>query len=720
VGKIVGGKNLIGAAAAFLVIAAGSLVPTAVVPAPAVPAAAGAATAQNGGSATGEPALAQNGLSADSSTANAAPLPAPKPAGPETSSSQPSNPRHISPETLRTAQAIFKDIKAERWKATHRKASASGDRLLVSLVQWLDLRREGKHGFEEIAAFIASHPGWPLLRTLTTLAEEAMTDATSDTLVLSWFAAHPPLTTKGLIRYGEALLRQGRETEGTAIIRRAWITGNFGYRQERTFIARHHKRWTREDNWARLDRLLWEGRLKVARRTMRRVDKDRQALAEARLRLRLNRGGVDWAIRHVPPYLLGDPGFQYERLRWRRRRDRDDAREILSSPPLDLVRPELWWKERAAVTRQALVKGDISVAYQLASSHKQVQGASFAEAEWLSGWIALRFLHNGEAALNHFTRLYGNVRYPISRSRAAYWAARAAQSLGRNELAQGWYAKAAEFLTTFHGQLAATQTGGETTPSLPPDPLPTAEEKARFNTRDLVRLVRLLGEIGEYKQIKPFAIHLNDLVSTPGQRALVADLAHDNGRPDVGVKIAHEATRSGVNLVSRGYPIPAQFDKEHPETPLLLALMRQESSFDSFAQSHAGARGLMQIMPATARNVARRLNVPYSKTRLMTDPGYNMMLGRAYISGLLNQYGDSYVLALAAYNAGPNRVKRWLRNNGDPRTPQVDALDWIESIPFYETRTYIQRVLGNLQVYRMRLNSPQMAWSLKNDLHYQN
>ncbi|MDP6032164.1 MAG: lytic transglycosylase domain-containing protein, partial [Alphaproteobacteria bacterium] len=298
-------------------------------------------------------------------------------------------------------------------------------------------------------------------------------------------------------------------------------------------------------------------------------------------------------------------------------------------------------------------KGDTSAAYQLASSHKQVEGTSFAEAEWLSGWIALRFLHDGEAALNHFTRLYGNMHYPVSRSRAAYYAARAAQILGRSELAQSWYAKAAEFPTTFHGQLAAARFKNRVPPSLPPDPLPATRKREQFNTRDLVRIVRLLGEIGEYKRIEPFVIHLNDLVSTPGERAMVADLAHDNGRPDVGVKIARQAIRNGVYLVSRGYPIPAQFDREHPKTPLLLALMRQESSFDSFAESHVGARGLMQIMPATAKNVARQLNVPYSKTRLMTDPRYNLMLGRTYIYGLLDKYGDSYVLALAAYNAGP-------------------------------------------------------------------
>ena len=624
----------------------------------------------------------------------------------------------FSPKTLRTARAIFENINDNRWKAARRKAAKLGDPLLETLVQWLDLERDGKQSFEEISAFIGAHPGWPRLRTLIAHAEEAITDATPDTLVLAWFDSHRPITTNGLVRYGEALLREGRDTEGIGIIRRAWIEGNFGYRQERTFISRHHKRWTREDNWTRLDRLLWEGKLKAARRTMRRVDKDLQVLAEARLRLRLNRGGVDWAIRRVPAHLLHDPAFLYERLRWRRRHDRDNAKEILEELPFDLAHLQLWWIERAAVVRQTLAKGNISAAYQLASNHRQIEGASFAEAEWLSGWVALRFLHDNETALNHFTKLYDSVRYPISRSRAAYWAARAAESLGRAELQQGWYAKAVEFPTTFHGQLATARLEGKIPLSLPPDPLPTSQERERFNNIDLVRVVRMLGEIGEYKQIKPFVIHLNDIVTTPGERALVADLAYNNERLDVAVKVARQAIRNGVNLVSRGYPIFTQVDRDHHETPLILALMRQESGFDSYAKSRTGARGLMQIMPATAKSIARKLNVPYSKSRLITDPGYNLMLGHAYISNLLNRYDNSYVLALAAYNAGPKWVKRWRRDNGDPRSHDVDALDWIERIPLAETRNYIQRVLSNLQVYRIRLNTPQAAWSLENDLHY--
>ena len=688
---MVSGSNPVGICVALLLAAAGAFVLT-----------PGESTlAREGDSATPTPVSGELELAA-----HAAETPTP--------------PSTFSPATLRAARAVFKKINGENWTAARRQAASSDDPLLVSLVQWLDLKRGSKHSFKEISAFITTHPGWPLLKTFAALAEKATTGITSDALVLAWFAAHPPITTTGRVRYGEALLRKGREAEGTDIIRRVWIEGNFGYRQERTFINRHHKLWTREDNWARLDRLLWEGKHKVARRTMRRVDKDRKALAEARLRLRLNRGGVDWAIRHMPAHLLGDLGFLYERLRWRRKHGRDDAREILDALPFDLVHLELWWKEREAVIRQALAKGDIPAAYQLASSQKQLEGASFAEAEWLAGWIALRFLHNDEAALNHFTRLYGNVHYSVSRSRAAYYAARAAENLGRNELTQEWHAKAAEFLTTFHGQLAVARLKNEKAPSLPPDPLATAQEREQFNTLEMARVVRLLGKIGEYKQIKPFAIHLNDLVSTPGELALVTDLVHDNGRPDVGVIIARGAIRSGVNLMSRGYPIPAQFDRNHPETPLLLALIRQESSFDSFAQSHAGARGLMQIMPPTAKNLARRLNVPYSKIRLKTDPKYNVMLGQAYISSLLRQYDGSHVLALAAYNAGPKRVKRWLRDNGDPRSAEVDTLDWIESIPFSETRTYVQRVLGNLQVYRMRLSNPKMAWSLENDLHYRN
>ena len=291
---------------------------------------------------------------------------------------------------------------------------------------------------------------------------------------------------------------------------------------------------------------------------------------------------------------------------------------------------------------------------------------------------------------------------------------------GQDTLANAWFEKSAQFPTTFHGQLAAAHLHPQKGLTFPLRLIPGESERATFEAKELTRVVRLMARMDMADEIKPFILKLYDETKTPAEHALVADLALDTERPDLAVKIARKSIRDGVNLIERGYPIPLEIAGGKPETALLLALMRQESGFRSGAKSHAGARGLMQIMPATARNVAKRLNIPYSKSRLMSDPDYNLTLGRAYIGNLVNRYDGSYVLALAAYNAGPQRVKRWIKENGDPRTKEVDALDWIELIPFNETRTYVQRVLGNLQVYRQRLSQSQVVLMLEDDLHYSN
>jgi len=619
-----------------------------------------------------------------------------------------------------TARKVFEAIKKKNWRKAKELARNIGNETFKSLILWLDYKRpKGDHSFADIAAFLNTHPGWPQRRTLLARAEEAMTDSTNDLIVITWFNANPPITTHGMMRFGEALLRNGDKQKGEEIIRQTWREGDFGYRQERTFIARHRKKWTKEDNIARLDRLLWQGKFSAAQRTMRRVPKEYQILAEARMRLHRNRGGVDWAIRRLSPDLFDDPGFQYERLRWRRRRGRDDALEILFAQPDDPVHGDMWWTERQHVSRQALAKGDVSVAYRLASEHRQKPGsAAYAEAEWLAGWIALRFLDNSQQALDHFTRLYENVRYPISLSRAAYWAGRALDKAGQPQEAQAWYVKGAQYITTFHGQLAVSRLENSPEIVLPENPVVSEADRKKLTSSELYKIVRLLGDIEAISEIDPFILHLFDVAQTPGEKFLIADLATGLAREDLSVKIARRVQRQGISLVELGYPNPLKTVHGLPETALLLGLMRQESGFSVQAVSHAGARGLMQLMPATARSVARQIKLPFSKNRLMNDPEYNMKLGRAYISSLLNQYDNSYVLALAAYNAGPSRVKKWLKKNGDPRKAEVDSVDWIEMIPFNETRTYVQRVLGNLQVYRLRLGTKTLAWSLEKDLHY--
>ena len=619
-------------------------------------------------------------------------------------------------------RSILTAIDQGRWHQARRQTKKLNDPLFSEYIDWLDYQRPAAgHGFAAIQHFIKTHPDWPKQAILRMRAEEAMGRVPPDQ-ILDWFAAYPPLSAAGRIHQAEALLATGRITQAQQVIRETWRHADFGRRQEHQFIRHHHDLWTLEDNNARLDRLLWEGKLTAARRVMGRVDSDHAALAEARRRLRIYRGGVDWAINQVPPQFLDDPGLLYERLRWRRRKQRiPEAIEILDQAPAPLPYPELWWAERDIIIRRVVDSKQYDLAYRLAREHGQSTGTlGFAEAEWLAGWIALRFLKDGAAASRHFKTMYENVQFSLSQSRAAYWAARAAAHLGQEEEATSWNRKAAAHPTTFYGQLASWAL--QETPRFKPFPKPGPHAQARMNDQELVRLVTLLSTIGQSQRIDPFIRYLYKKAQSPIDKALVIELAGGAGRSDLAAKYARDAQKFQIDLMEYAYPLPAQAGIFLPQTPgydpaLIMAIIRQESGFDPEAQSHAGARGMMQIMPATAKKLSRRLGLPYSRSRLKEDRDYNLTLGRSYIEGLLERYDQSLILALAAYNAGPARVKKWIKKNGDPRREEVNSLDWIEKIPFRETRIYVQRVLSNLQVYRARLAAGPLAMNLDLDLH---
>jgi soluble lytic murein transglycosylase len=393
-----------------------------------------------------------------------------------------------------------------------------------------------------------------------------------------------------------------------------------------------------------------------------------------------------------------------------------DARQLLADPPERLVQPRRWWRERAILARRALNDGHVSAAYRIASVHGLTEGVEYLEAEWLAGWITLRFLAEPSKARGHFAAVHGAARYPISRARGAYWAGRAAEAAGDVKDARRWYEKASTHPATYYGQLAHGRLPESRNGALPADPYVDPVARAAFRHHPLVRAITLLVRAGLAKQIRPFIRRLDDLGPTPGWRALTAELAQRAGRPDLAVWTAKQAIKDGIGLTRAGYPVLDAAPVPGIEAPLLHALIRQESAFDQRAVSHRGAAGLMQLMPRTARNVAKRISKPYRRDRLLDDKGYNLAIGQAYLRGLLAEFDGSYVLALAAYNAGPHRARRWLKKNGDPRSTEVNAVDWVEMIPFRETRNYVQRVMENLQVYRMRLGRVELAANPENDL----
>jgi soluble lytic murein transglycosylase len=482
-------------------------------------------------------------------------------------------------------------------------------------------------------------------------------------------------------------------------------------------LQRYHDVLRDTDHAARLDRLLWDGQVEAARRMMARVDPDHRALGDVRIRLAAREAGAERLLARLPAALQNDPGLLYERLRWRARKERyADAIVMLEHSPYDLVRPLAWAAERQGLARHALAAGDVSVAYRLVSHHGLTTGPVFAELEFFAGWLALRFLGEPDLAYKHFVKLYNEVKLPVSLARGAYWSGRAAEAMGFRELSNAWYGTAAEQLTTYYGQLAVTALGQPNLARVTTAPTPSPAETAAFDRRELVRVLRALAEVGAADYMGPFAKRVSELTTSPAEFTLLAHLVVKLERPDLAIGVAKKASYVGVTLLDEGYPITELPPGGGAEQPLVLAMTRQESAFDREAISSAGARGMMQLMPATARNVAKSLRLPYSADRLLTDKHYNIILGRHYLDGLLGDYSGSYVLAIAAYNAGPARVRQWIRDFGDPRAGNSDVVDWIESIPLSETRNYVQRVLENLQAYRLRLGDHGLAFSLASDL----
>ncbi len=629
----------------------------------------------------------------------------------------------LSGEQIRLGAAAFKEADKGRWEDAHRLAHRIGRPVAAKLLFWFDATRTGSAlPYDRLVAFLTQNPDWPSRTLLLRRVEEAMSPGLPPATVVDWFGRHPPQTGRGYHQYARALEALGDAGRARAVVREGWATAPFSATEEAEFLDRFGRHLERADHHRRLDALLWRGREPEALRMLPKVDPGQRALATARLRLRAMGPGVDGAFAKVPPSLANDPGLVYERVRWRRIKGRDlEARQLLAQSTSDDIEPQRWWSERHILARRALAEGHVSEAYRLSAGHGVRDGSDLAEAEWLSGWIALRFLDDPKLAAQHFESLYRSVRFPVSLARGAYWSGRAAEALKRETAAREWYDRAAEHDTSFYGQLAKARLQPGAPLRLPAGPSPSAADIGAMEAHDLAKAARMLVAFGQRDRIDPFVLALADARPAGVWKAAAASLAGDLGRPDLAVRVAKEAHRSGDLLVAQGYPsvsLPRVVNgaRHDLERPLVLGIIRQESAYRVDAVSPAGARGLMQLMPGTAREVARKLNLQYSQSKLTTDPQYNLTLGQAYMSEVLGSFGGSYVLSLAAYNAGPSRSRQWLAGNGDPRENLAQAIDWIEMIPFGETRNYVQRTLENLQVYRSMVSDGSGPLGIEKDL----
>jgi soluble lytic murein transglycosylase len=578
--------------------------------------------------------------------------------------------------------------------------------LLTRYIEWNILRVASKTDadFASTWQFLRENPDWPEPEVPRRQAEDRIGPDTPPAEVWRYFRSFPPLTSAGIMRRLEAA---GTVSPGDVprLAGDSWRAATFRTSDEADFLLRYSQYLTPADNIGRFDRILKTGRPQVARDLLSRLPPDYQPLATARLAMVTRAPEAASLLKAVSEAKLNDPEVQLERLRWLRQTGSlDDARALLAAP--GTPQTEAWANERQQLARDLFTAGRLTDAYETSLPHGQIKGLAFADAEFFAGWIALRFLKKNSEALKHFKTLYDGVNADVFKSRAAYWLGRAEEAAHHNKEAANWYGRAAAFGQTFYGQLAARKLP-PTIAHLPTDPPTTDAERQALDGRELVAMARALGQAGDFDRTRPFLLRLARIVDGPGETVLLAQLALELKRPDVAVTVSRRAVDSGINLFDPSFPVVEIGAGGVVERALVLGLARQESSFNAAAVSSSGALGLMQLLPGTAREVAGRAKVPFIEDKLTTDPTYNVALGSQYLGEILKRFGGSYELALAGYNAGPSRVARWLESIGDPRTSKkLDMVDWIEAIPFRETRNYVQRVMENTIVYRDRLNGP--------------
>lgn len=618
----------------------------------------------------------------------------------------------LSKSDFKIAKAAFKAIDKKKWQTAIKLSKKAKDKMVFKTVNWLYLiKPNNAASFYDYLTFINNNPNYPRINRLKYLAEHKMYLKTvSPKIIKKWFNGKEPLSEYGKIKLGEIYVKEGNIVEGSRLIKEGWIEAKLSKKDLRYLRKKYKKIITVSDNIKRADWHAWEGKHWDVQRMLRYLPKDETALYRARQLLMSRSYGVDSAIAKVPAKYKNDIGLKYDRLKWRRRRGRlDPSLEILFSLPKDpvkLVRPDLWWSERAILTRSLIYKKKYAKAYKVSSNHSLTTGSEYAEAEWLSGWIALTFLDDPNMALQHFKNFYNNVGYPISLSRGAYWIGRTYKEMKNEQKSGEWLNESSKYLNTYYGQLAFVEINRGEKFALQEQQKVDEKYEKEFKKNLLVKNIQLLKELGKAEYSKHFLKHLASLNIEKGSEILAGELAIDAGRYDFAIQIAKQSSYEKRFHNDLNYPViqtpKIVNQKTMPSMELVLAVIRQESEFDADATSYVGARGLMQLMPYTAKLVAKQAKLPYSKNKLK-NPDYNIKLGSYYLAGLLEVYEGSYPFALAAYNAGPKRVKFWKKINGDPQKGNINYVDWVELIKFKETRNYVQRVLENVNVYKYLL-----------------
>lgn len=562
--------------------------------------------------------------------------------------------------------------------------------------------------------------GWPhASRREAAVEKQLEAQSMPPQAVIDWFKGQEPVSPEGAMALAAAYQASGQTDKAKALIRHFWRDVSFEAEPQQQMLARFGDFLTVDDHIRRADLLLYGPQGPAAQAMISLLPPDQQEVARARIGFRDGDPGAELIIEHLPPELQDDPGLNFARARYLlHQKDGVLALGFLNRlpthPPDEAAGSEIW-KVRRGLIFAALGARNYRAAYDAAAGNGLDSGADYTEAEFYAGWLALTKLRDPALADQHFAHIEQAGSSPITVARALYWRGRAADAEGDVIGAQDLYAQGSKYITTFYGQLCAGR-AGVTTIDIGHDPIPTAADRARFEGRELVQAARMLADIDDRELLRTFVAHLDDNLPNAEEYALLVDLVRGYGEQDLSMRVVRAAAQRGYILPDRGYPVMAQASADGGAEPAFtLSISRQESNFDPGARNPSGARGLMQLMPSTAAILARRMGMSFSTDRLY-DADYNMRLGSAYLGHMVDDFGGSYVMAAAAYNAGPNHMPEWTATCGDPRTASGDPVDFIECIPFSETRNYAMRAMETMEVYRARLNGGRAPLNLWKDL----
>ena len=615
------------------------------------------------------------------------------------------NPAVVS-GTLKAALDALENKNAARTIAMkNNMARGSIDRQILSWV----IATSNAEGITsaEIAAAAAELQGWPGMTAIRNNSERALArEKLPAGQVIGAFGNSLPQTTEGIVTLARAHKASGNNAKARQLLAPWWANARLSQAEEQSVLREFSDTLTRDDHLNRLIRSLYNGRMQSAANLA--GPAQAQSLYQAYLAVSKNSNDAAQKINAVDKSWHSHPSFLFVKARYLRRAERfNDAAEIMIKAPKDakaLVDPDAWWTERRVLSRELLDIGKAKLAYQVAAAHAAESPAMAADAEFHAGWYALRSLNDPKTAAKHFARIAEISSGAISASRAYYWLGRAAEA-GAGGNAGNYYQRAAHYGTTFYGQLAAAKLGQSTLEL--PYPKPSNADRANFANRPAVQAIKRLEAAGYSSRADALYRNLAQEISSVGELALLAVMAEQKNNHYLALRIGKTAATRGLDVGALSHPlgaIPNHANISGSGKALAYAIARQESEFNASAVSSAGALGLLQLLPGTAKGVATRAGIAFTHAKLTNDSAYNATLGAHYLSEQLSRFDGSYILTFAGYNAGPTRANQWIAKYGDPRGRSIEEIvDWIERIPYPETRNYVQRVMENYEVYKARL-----------------